>query len=253
MRKWITTMCALLALPTVSAAQDIHLPPRIEPGFASGEVLMQITPGGESFLRPGWAISIEGGALLMQDTVGAGQSERFEFGELSVGELADRLRAKYGARANEVSVLQVSRLLGAPSTRKGAAGDRHRWHRNVDPRDPVGYEVRGRRCDPGAGRKPHLSHDGMDHDRPPARTRHRLPIQESIMTELDTVVLRRNLPEEGLEKGDVGAIVHRHSEDAFEVEFVTGDGGTVAVVTVRANDIRSIDAGEILHVRSVRG
>ena len=73
------------------------------------------------------------------------------------------------------------------------------------------------------------------------------------MTELDTVVLRRNLPEEGLEDGDVGAIVHRHSDVAFEVEFVTGDGGTVALVTVGVDDIRPIEAGEILHVRSVRG
>ena len=67
----------------------------------------------------------------------------------------------------------------------------------------------------------------------------------------DTVVLRRPLPEFGLEKGDVGAIVHRHADDAFEVEFVSGEGATVAVVTLRAADVRPVSAGDMLHVRSL--
>ena len=56
-----------------------------------------------------------------------------------------------------------------------------------------------------------------------------------------------------LEVGDVGVIVHRHAESAFEVEFITGEGGTVAVVTLRSEDLRLIDAHEILHVRSLAG
>ena len=71
------------------------------------------------------------------------------------------------------------------------------------------------------------------------------------MTEFDTVVLRRALPDEGLEAGDVGAIVHCHADDSFEVEFVSGEGGTVAVVTLAAADIRPIEAREILHVRTL--
>ena len=71
------------------------------------------------------------------------------------------------------------------------------------------------------------------------------------MKELDTVVLRRALPEVGLEAGDVGAIVHRHSDDSYEVEFVSGEGGTVAVVTLSIADLRPIEALEILHVRSL--
>lgn len=67
----------------------------------------------------------------------------------------------------------------------------------------------------------------------------------------DTVVLRRPLPEHGLEEGDVGAVVHRHSPDAFEVEFVSADGKTVAVVTLRAEDLRSVRPGDMLHVRSL--
>ena len=71
------------------------------------------------------------------------------------------------------------------------------------------------------------------------------------MKELDTVVLRRTIPEVGLEAGDVGAIVHRHSDDSYEVEFVSCEGGTVAVETLSIADLRSIGASEILHVRSL--
>jgi hypothetical protein len=71
------------------------------------------------------------------------------------------------------------------------------------------------------------------------------------MRELDTVVLRRALPEAGLEAGDVGAVVHCHSAEAFEVEFVSGEGGTVAVLTLSADDLRPIEPREILHVRSL--
>jgi uncharacterized protein DUF4926 len=38
--------------------------------------------------------------------------------------------------------------------------------------------------------------------------------------ELDTVVLERDLPEHGLRRGDLGAVVHVHSDEAIEVEFV---------------------------------
>ncbi len=71
------------------------------------------------------------------------------------------------------------------------------------------------------------------------------------MKELETVVLRRSLPESGLERGDVGAIVHAHPGNLYEVEFVSGDGATLAVLTLSAEDLRPIEAGEILHVRAV--
>lgn len=71
------------------------------------------------------------------------------------------------------------------------------------------------------------------------------------MKELDTVVLRRALPAFGLVEGDVGAIVHVHGPDGFEVEFVTGEGTTLAVATLGAEDLRPIDAREMLHVRTV--
>ena len=44
-----------------------------------------------------------------------------------------------------------------------------------------------------------------------------------MIKELDSVVLSRDLPEYGLKKGDIGAVVHYYkSGEAFEVEFING-------------------------------
>lgn len=73
-----------------------------------------------------------------------------------------------------------------------------------------------------------------------------------MMHELDVVVLSRNLPEHGLEAGDIGTVVLVHREGAgFEVEFATLTGETVAVVTVSADAIRPVGEREIAHVRAV--
>ena len=71
--------------------------------------------------------------------------------------------------------------------------------------------------------------------------------------ELDTVVLTRDIPESGLQAGDLGAVAHVHSSTAFEVEFVTADGRTVALLTLSANDIRARGTNEILRVRDFAG
>lgn len=72
------------------------------------------------------------------------------------------------------------------------------------------------------------------------------------MNEHDTVVLTRSLPEHGLTAGDVGAIVHAYpTGDAFEVEFVSGSGATVALLTLAPSDVRPMSADEMLHVRAV--
>ena len=71
--------------------------------------------------------------------------------------------------------------------------------------------------------------------------------------ELDTVVLTKDLPEHGLKKGDIGAVVHSYEGNkAFEIEFIAGDGGTVAVVTLKAEDVRLMQDKEILHVRELQ-
>lgn len=54
------------------------------------------------------------------------------------------------------------------------------------------------------------------------------------ISELDTVVLKADLPHHGLKKGDVGAVVEVYAPDAFEVEFVTASGHTQALVTLGA-------------------
>lgn len=71
--------------------------------------------------------------------------------------------------------------------------------------------------------------------------------------ELDMVVLLRSVEEHGLERGDVGAIVHRYSgsETTNEVEFVTGEGAKVAVLTLERDQIRPMDQREILHAREL--
>ena len=40
----------------------------------------------------------------------------------------------------------------------------------------------------------------------------------------DTVVLQRDLPDHGLCKGDLGAVVEVYEPDGVEVEFVTASG-----------------------------
>ena len=72
------------------------------------------------------------------------------------------------------------------------------------------------------------------------------------MNEHDTVVLTRSLPDHGLQIGDVGAIVHVYGDqEGFEVEFVSGAGDTVAVVTLKPDDVRRLGESEILHVRKI--
>jgi len=63
---------------------------------------------------------------------------------------------------------------------------------------------------------------------------------------LDTVVLERDLPEHGLRKGDLGAVVHVHDESRLEVEFVRTSGHTQAVVQLDVADVRPVDDDDIL-------
>ena len=70
--------------------------------------------------------------------------------------------------------------------------------------------------------------------------------------EHDCVVLRADLPEENLKAGDVGTVVHIHKDGvAYEVEFVTFTGRTVAVAPVGASDLRPVGQRDISHVREL--
>jgi hypothetical protein len=66
---------------------------------------------------------------------------------------------------------------------------------------------------------------------------------------LDTIVLDRDLPEHGLRKGDLGAIVEIYEPDAFEVEFVAASGRTAALLTLTTRDVRPVADDDLVSVR----
>jgi hypothetical protein len=68
---------------------------------------------------------------------------------------------------------------------------------------------------------------------------------------LDTVVLDRDLPQHGLRAGDLGAVVEVYEPDGLEVEFVTASGKTQALVSLNVNDVRRVQDGDLVAVRSV--
>ena len=68
----------------------------------------------------------------------------------------------------------------------------------------------------------------------------------------DRIVLNKDLPEKGLEKGDVGTVVMIHGErEGYEVEFFTLDGKTYTVETLRADQVRPVKKNEVTHVREL--
>jgi hypothetical protein len=69
--------------------------------------------------------------------------------------------------------------------------------------------------------------------------------------ELETVVLERDIPERGLRKGDLGAVVELYDPDGLEVEFVRASGKTQALVELKTNDVRSVRDEDLVSVRSI--
>ena len=69
---------------------------------------------------------------------------------------------------------------------------------------------------------------------------------------LDTVVLVRDLPEQGLRRGDLGAVVEVYEGEGLEVEFMTATGGTAAVLPLSIHDVRRAAADELIAVRTQR-
>ena len=68
---------------------------------------------------------------------------------------------------------------------------------------------------------------------------------------LSTVVLAKDLPEHQLRVGDIGAVVECYDNEAVEVEFLTGSGRTLAVLTLQNELLRSIGERDVLAVRHV--
>jgi hypothetical protein len=67
--------------------------------------------------------------------------------------------------------------------------------------------------------------------------------------ELDTVVLERDMPDEGLRRGDLGAVVHVFESGDLTVEFVRASGMTQAVVELAPNDVRPATDDDVPAVR----
>jgi hypothetical protein len=67
------------------------------------------------------------------------------------------------------------------------------------------------------------------------------------------VILTCDLPEHGLQTGDVGTVVEHHRvpgrEDGYSVEFFDMTGRTVAVVTVPAASLRAPTTADLPAVR----
>lgn len=73
-----------------------------------------------------------------------------------------------------------------------------------------------------------------------------------MINEHDRIVLTKPVAAEGLERGDVGTVVHVYPDGkAFEVEFTTLDGSTAVVATVEAAAVRPVTANEITHSRGL--
>lgn len=71
-----------------------------------------------------------------------------------------------------------------------------------------------------------------------------------MIPELEQVLLRVDLPERDLRAGDVGVVVGIYGDGrAYEVEFTTADGDTVAVETLAAEQIQPLAGRRILNAR----
>ncbi len=70
------------------------------------------------------------------------------------------------------------------------------------------------------------------------------------LQELELAVLRQDLPVHGLIAGDIGTVVFVHADGAaYEVEFMTADGNTLAVETLLPEQVEPMSGQYILHAR----
>ena len=72
-----------------------------------------------------------------------------------------------------------------------------------------------------------------------------------MIKEHDRVPLTEDLPEFGLERGDIGTVVMIHAIPGYELEFVTLEGDTLAVISAFPHQVRSLGKREIAQARSL--
>ena len=66
-----------------------------------------------------------------------------------------------------------------------------------------------------------------------------------------TVALTQDIPESGLQSGDLGAVVAILDPEHYEVEFVPASGRTQSLLTLSAADLRAIGDQDLIAVRSL--
>jgi hypothetical protein len=73
-----------------------------------------------------------------------------------------------------------------------------------------------------------------------------------MIQEHERIVLTSDPGENGLAAGDVGTVVYIHrGGEAYEVEFISLQGETVAVLTLTAAQVRPVAQREIPHARLI--
>ncbi|MFL6228986.1 MAG: DUF4926 domain-containing protein [Pyrinomonadaceae bacterium] len=73
-----------------------------------------------------------------------------------------------------------------------------------------------------------------------------------MIKEHERVVLTAPVPASRLEPGDVGTVVHVYRDgQVYEVEFVTLDGHTAAVLTLEAAQVRPVTRRDLTHAREL--
>ncbi len=69
------------------------------------------------------------------------------------------------------------------------------------------------------------------------------------------VALTRDIPDNGLKKGDVATVVEHHpmpgGEDGYSLEVFNAVGDTIAVITVPESLIESLKEDEVFSARSI--
>ena len=65
--------------------------------------------------------------------------------------------------------------------------------------------------------------------------------------------MKKNVAGQDLKADDVGTVIHIYKAgEAFEVEFLTLHGETVAIATLEASQVRPVQKREITHARLLR-
>ena len=72
-----------------------------------------------------------------------------------------------------------------------------------------------------------------------------------MIKEHDRVALTEDFPEYGLKRGDIATVVMVHAIPGYELEFVTLDGSTLAVISAYPHQVRPLGKREIAQARSL--